>query len=118
MHSLINFLALKKQVKWLLVLIISQVVLCIPIVTAYLSVKWDCGSQEVTLEEKGWLGWNTPLKVDKVQNPYQMPEGLQVDTDIFMYKGQHIKKGDEIDVYLWELLIRFNARAFILLCCM
>lgn len=33
-------------------MIISQVVLCVSIVTAYLSVKWDCGSQEVTLGKK------------------------------------------------------------------
>ena len=66
-------------------------------------------------KKRGWLGSNTPMKLDKVQNPYQMPDRLWVDTDIFMYKGQHIKEGDEIDVYLWELLIGFNARAFILL---
>ena len=54
----------------------------------------------------------------KVQNPHQIADGLWVDSDIFMDKGQHIKEGDEIDVYLWELLIGFNAGAFILLCCM
>lgn len=40
---------MKKQVKWLLVLILSQVVLCHSMTTTYLSVKWDSGSQEVTL---------------------------------------------------------------------
>lgn len=69
-------------------------------------------------EKWGWLGPNTPLMLDQVQNPHQMPDGLWVDSDIFMYKGQHIKEGDEIDVCLWELLTGFNAKAFILLCCM
>lgn len=38
---------MKKQGKGLLVSILSQLVLCHSMATAYLSVKWDSGSQEV-----------------------------------------------------------------------